>query len=268
MLAAMRWAFVTLLILLGAGCASRPADDGLLSSTALIESLDLEDDDVVPVARFSQLKAGAAQAPSWEPYLLQPASPRTRYHAAERSGVVCMRADATDGQSALQRLIRISPASHPVLEFSWLVPRLPGDTKPPARPSPRARLMLAFHGDPAKLDFEQRIHLRLAKAATGAALPYASLIYVWQEGMKAEAVVKSPYSERVRLIAMPAGADHLDRWQSFRRNVRDDYRRAFGEDPGDIVGVGIYTDVDNDGGPGQAFYGDITFRRTAQTIAR
>jgi hypothetical protein len=187
----------------------------------------------------------------------------------EVDGVVCMCAEASDGQSALQRLIRIDPARHPVLEWSWRVPRRAAPPPAPAQnPSPRARLMLAFHGDAAKLDIEQRIHLRMAKAITGKALPYASLIYVWQDGAQPESVLRSPYSERVRLIALPSGEAHLDRWQQFRRNVREDYRRAFGEDPGDIVGVGIYTDVDNSGRPGLAYYGDISFRRAPQTIAR
>jgi len=38
--------------------------------------------------------------------------------------------------------------------------------------------------------------------------------------------------------------------------LRDDF---IGEEPGDIVGVGIFTDVDGNGSPGRAYYGDITF---------
>ncbi len=178
-----------------------------------------------------------------------------------------MCAEAKDGQSALQRLIRIDPRRHPVLEWTWRVPKLAAPASP-GKPSPRARLMLAFHGDASKLDIEQRIHLRMAKAMTGKALPYASLLYVWQDGAAPETVIQSPYSERVRMIALPSGPEHLDRWQSFRRNVREDYKRAFGEEPGDIVGVGIYTDVDNEGTAGLAYYGDITFRREPQTTAR
>jgi hypothetical protein len=264
-------------VALAAGCAgtpdeqAAPPDDGLLASTAIVNALQVEQDDVIPVARFSQLGAGAVGAPGWEPFAMQPANPRTRYHTVEMDGIVCMCADAPDGQSALQRLIRIDPRRHPILEWSWRVPRpAPAAVRAaePAKPSPRARLMLAFHGDASKLDFEQRIHMRMAKAITGQAMPYASLIYVWQDGAKPESVIQSPYSERVRLIALPSGDEHFDRWQAFRRNVREDYRRAFGEDPGDIVGVGIYTDVDGAGGPGLAYYGDITFRREPQTIAR
>jgi hypothetical protein len=41
--------------------------------------------------------------------------------------------------------------------------------------------------------------------------------------------------------------------------VVEDFRRAYGEEPGDIVGVGLMTDYGDDGSPRKAYYGDITF---------
>ena len=249
-----------LLAALLTGCASAPEteteDDGLLASTALVKRLSIEEGKLVQVARFSRLRPGEEAVQDWEPYVLQPANPRTRYHVVDLGGHRCMEADATNGFSALQRLIRISPERHPVVEWSWNVPRLPSDDAP-GRPTPRARLMLAFHGDPQKLDFDQRVKLRMAKAVTGQALPYSSLIYVWLKGVPEGTVVPSPYTERVRLVAMDSARP--GEWITLRRNVREDYRRAFGEEPGDIVGVGIFTDVDGQGAPGRACYGDITF---------
>jgi hypothetical protein len=58
-----------------------------------------------------------------------------------------------------------------------------------------------------------------------------------------------------------SGEQRLDRWLSVRRNVLEDYRRAFGEEPGDIVAVGIMTDYGDNGGRRRAQYGDITFRQ-------
>jgi hypothetical protein len=253
-------------LLLVAGCATlpdegAPEDDDLLASTSIVNRYPVEEGKVIEVGRFSGLQPGGPLAEKWEPYVLQPSNPLTRYRPVEVAGNVCVEADATDGHSALQRLIRISPERHPLLEWRWRVPKLASDAAAPAGPkaSPRARLMLAFHGDPEKLDFEQRVQLRMAKAITGQALPYSSLIYVWMNGVPEGTVVRSPYTDRVRLIALDASENHFDQWVDFRRNVREDYRRAFGEEPGDIVGVGIFTDVDGNGAPGKAYYGDIRF---------
>ena len=38
----------------------------------------------------------------------------------------------------------------------------------------------------------------------------------------------------------------------------EDYQRAFGEAPGDIVGIGVMTDTDNTRSRARAYYGDIT----------
>jgi Protein of unknown function (DUF3047) len=266
----LRIAFLVIPVLLAAGCAgtsesaepqSAEQDDGLLASTAVVIRMAPADGDLVEVGRFSRLSPSGPVAQAWEPYTLQPSNPLTEYRPVKLDGQVCIEADATNGHSALQRLIRISPQRHPIIEWSWRVPWLASDYDPRIkRPSPRARLMLAFHGDADKLDIEQRVQLRLAKAVTGRSMPYSSLIYVWLNGVPAGTVVPSPYSDRVRLIAMDASESQLDRWVDLRRDVVEDYRRAFGEEPGDIVGVGIFTDVDSNGAPGRAYYGDISFR--------
>jgi hypothetical protein len=248
-------------LLILAGCASAPSDEDqgndLLASSAVVNHMALEQESVIEVARFSGLRPGDALQAHWAPYTLQPADPNTRYRVAEVGGRTCVEADADNGHSALQRLMHISPQRNPIVEWSWNVPRLASDARVTGKPSPRARLMLAFHGDESKIDIEQRVKLRMAKALFGRKLPYSSLIYVWLNGVPEGTVVPSPYTESVKLIAMDASRP--DSWQRMRRNYLEDYRRAFeGEEPGDLVGIGIFTDVDANGAPGRACYGDIT----------
>ena len=126
--------------------------------------------------------------------------------------------------------------------------------------SPPVRLSLAFDGDAAKLDFNDRAQMRLAKALTANGLPYASLLYVWMNRGPLERIYSSPHTDRVRHIVVESGEGRLDQWVVLRRNVLEDYRRAFGEEPGDIVAVGIMTDYGDNGAPRRALYGDITFR--------
>jgi hypothetical protein len=73
-------------------------------------------------------------------------------------------------------------------------------------------------------------------------------------------VLHSPHTDRVRLIVAESGLQRVGDWITVRRNVAEDYRLAFGEEPGDIVGIGLMTDYGDDGSRRRAFYGDITFR--------
>ena len=187
----------------------------------------------------------------------------TTYRLVEQDGVVVIQADSTEGGSGLYRKIHIDPHRHPILEWRWRVPRDSGRGGPkgPSGESPPARISLAFDGDPSKLDFEDRVKLRMAKALTVNGLPYASLLYVWLNGKPAETVYSSPHTERVRHIVVESGEGRLDEWVSVRRNVLEDYKRAFGEEPGHIVGIGVMTDYGDNNAPRRAYYGDISFHQ-------
>lgn len=257
MMLPFRIAWLAIPILLAAGCASTP-DDELTWSAALARSLPREEGDVVEAARFSRLRPGAQDVGGWEPFAVVRANSPTAYRLVAVDDGVALEADAAQGGSGMWRKIRIDPRRHPIMEWRWRVPRHAAGSA--SRSSPPVRISLAFDGDPAKLDFDDRVKLRMAKALTAHGLPYASLLYVWRNGVPHGAVYHSPHTDRVRHIVVESGERRLDRWVSVRRNVLDDYRRTFGEEPGDIVAVGIMTDVGDDGSPRRALYGDITFR--------
>lgn len=237
----MRSSASLLAILLVAGCASTP-DESLVWSAALARSLPREKGDVVEVARFSRSPPGAIGKP-WEPYLVLRGNVPTMYRVVQLEESTALEADAEEGGSGLYRKIRIDLKRHPVLEWRWRVPPDP-DTRLEisSRVSPLVRLSLAFHGDPVN------------------GLPYASLLYVWMYDVPAGSVVHSPHTDRVRMIVVESGAQRIGEWVSIRRNVLEDYRRAFGEEPGDVLAVGLMTDPGDDGSRRRGFYGDITFR--------
>ena len=247
------------LLVLAAACASTP-DDPLVWSDEVVRALPRERGDTVEVARFSRVAPGTTLAP-WEPWFVQRGNTPTDYRLVEVDGATVLEADAQEGGSGLSRKIRVDPKRHPVLEWRWRVPADPGTRLEAASgASPLARLSLAFHGDANQLDFDDRAKLRLAMLLTANGLPYASLLYVWRLDVPAETVIRSPYTDRVRMIVVESGAQRAGEWVSVRRNVLEDYRRAFGEEADDVVGVGLMTDPGDDGSRRRGFYGDITFR--------
>ena len=253
-----------LLIALLSGCATAPegGDNALVWSDDVVRTLATEQADIIDVARFSHLRPGAPTEP-WEPWLMVRGNTLTSYRVAEVDGVVALEAESVAGGSGMWRKIRVDPKHNPIMQWRWRVPP-PTPGTPPfgviARTSPVARLSLAFHGDPDKLDFEDRVKLRMAKALTVNGLPYASLLYVWMMNVPVGTVIHSPHTERVRLIVVESGPQRAGQWVTVRRNVLEDFKLAFGEQPGDIVGVGLMTDPGDDGSPRRAAYGDITLR--------
>jgi hypothetical protein len=261
------WAAALAASALLGGCASAPVDD-LLGSSEVVRTHAVERGEEVPVARFSGRAAGEALPPHWEPYIILPSKPRTLYRlvdgggqgAAQGRGAV-LEAAADASASGKLRRIRIDPESHPVLEWRWRVeePVAGGDMRHAATEDSPARLIVSFHGDASKLDFAARAQLRMARALSGRALPYATLMYVWSNAIPVETVLENPHTDRIRMIVVASGRGGIGQWQSYRRNVLEDYRRAFGEDPGDFVAVGLMTDADNTRQKARCLYGDITF---------
>jgi hypothetical protein len=250
------------LALLLAGCAAFAPEDELTWSAELARTLPVQEGSLVEAARFSKLRAGADAKDGWEQFVFVKGNTPTRYQLVEQDGVVVIQADSAEGGSGLSRKLHIDPRRHPIIEWRWRVPRDSGrgGAAGPSSVSPPVRVSLAFDGDVSKLDFDDRTKLRMAKALTATGLPYASLLYVWLNRRPTDSVYSSPHTERVKHIVVESGEQHLDQWVTVRRNVLEDYKRAFGEEPGHIVAVGIMTDFGDNNAPRRAFYGDITFR--------
>ncbi len=66
------------------------------------------------------------------------------------------------------------------------------------------------------------------------------------------------------MIVVESGSAKLNTWVAETRNVYEDYKRAFGEEPPMISGVAIMTDTDNTGESAEAFYGDIVFKKRVE----
>jgi hypothetical protein len=59
------------------------------------------------------------------------------------------------------------------------------------------------------------------------------------------------------MIVVESGPGGLGGWRDYRRNLVEDYRRAFGGEPGRIVGMALMTDTDNTGASAEGLYGAI-----------
>ena len=68
------------------------------------------------------------------------------------------------------------------------------------------------------------------------------------------------YTSNAMMIAVESGPEKSGQWQTVRRNIVEDYRRAFGEDPPKVGAIAIMTDTDNTGEHAVAWYDDIAAR--------
>jgi DUF3047 family protein len=240
-----------------AGCVHAP--EPLLASTAIVAEFPLQTGAQVDAARFSLERAGAAPW-FWESFVVSPFAKPTDYRLVDANPGTVLEARADGSASGLYRRIRIDPVHYPVIEWRWRVLRPPSHADPrvAARDDSPARLVISFHGDVSRLDLNERFTANMYKSLTGSRLPYSMLMYVWSRDAPVGTVAASSYTSKIQMIVVDNGG--TGEWREFRRNILEDYRRAFGEDPWDIVAVGVMTDTDNSHEQARAQYGDITLR--------
>ena len=114
------------------------------------------------------------------------------------------------------------------------------------------RLVFEFDGDKKKLSFSERAAFSLAESISGRESPYATLMYIWSNKVRSAPSFPIRGPTACRWSSPRAGRAASGAWQSLSRNVREDYKRAFGEDPGRLIAYGVLTDTDNTGEIGRS----------------
>lgn len=197
-------------------------------------------------------------AAHWHAFAL-PGKARTHYEHKVVDGRAALHARADRSASMWRQHVRLEPQHLSRVHFSWKVPRLidAADLSDRDADDTPVRIVLAFEGDRQRLSMRNRMMFDLAESLTGEAPPYATLMYVWDPKAEVGSVIRAPRSDRVRGVVVESGPQRLGRWLHYERDVLADFRRAYGEEPGALVGVAVMTDSDNTSSETEAFYGGI-----------
>jgi hypothetical protein len=219
-------------------------------------------------AQFSRMRAGGALAP-WTPITIAFGKRATHYDLIEDDGKVVLHAVADNAASGLAYRTDVVLANAPVIAWRWKIAGLIHDADPykASREDAPARIVLEFDGDKTKLPLVERGIYRIAERVSGRALPYATLMYIWSNRESVGTIIPNPRTHRVQMIAASSGSAGVGAWQSLMRDVRADFRRAFGEEPGRLTAVGVLTDTDNTDSHAEAWYGDIRFQSALPSAA-
>ena len=188
-----------------------------------------------------------------------PGKTAVSFQPAHKLGRHAIEVRSESAASMLRQRVRIEPDRLGQLRFSWLVPSLIASadmSKRDADDSP-VRLILMFDGDRSRFSARDAALSDLSEALTGEPMPYATLMYVWSNDGASGPVIINPRTGRIRKLVMESGAGKLGQWLDYERDVRADFERAFGEQPGALVAIGIMTDTDNTRSLAQAWYGPI-----------
>lgn len=214
-----------------------------------------------PAAPFSTGKPGTALPTGWTLLKLSSLKRSTEYKLVEDQGIVVLNARAEAAASGVLHLASFDIRTAPVMEWRWKISNLieGADNSVAGKEDSPVRIVLGFDGDKSKLGFRDRTASTLAKTGSGRELPYAQLIYIWSNAKPVGTVIENPHTKRVEMVVAASGGTGVGKWMTLSRNVVDDFKKAFGEEPGKLTEIGVLTDTDNTNATVEAWYGDIQF---------
>jgi hypothetical protein len=248
------WLAVTAAALV-AGCAIAPVEQALPPPIVTLNY----------VTNFSENLPGKDMPDGWRQWTLSKFKKPTQYVLVDDAGKTVVKASAEASASGLVHPLALDPQVYRLLQWRWKVADLiatADNTRKNTEDSP-VRVVVSFDGDVDSLDLDDRIFFDNVRLATGQQLPYATLMYIWENRAPLGSVLPNLHTSRIKMIVAESGRDKVGSWQEVTRNILEDYKRAFGEEPGRIISIAIMTDTDNTGENAHAYYGDITFRRIA-----
>lgn len=164
----------------------------------------------------------------------------TTYKLVEEDGRKVLKAVADNAASGLFKEAEIDLKKFPILRWSWKVEGVlaKGDAATKAGDDYPARIYIVF---PAIFIWNTE-----------------GINYIWANKLPQGQAVPNAFTSNVIMLAVESGPGKAGQWVSEERNVYEDYKKLFGEEPPTLGAVAIMTDTDQTGEKAVAYYGDIT----------
>ena len=147
--------------------------------------------------------------------------------------------------STINKEVKIDCKDYQVLQWSWKAVELPkgGDARKKATDDEALQIYVTFPRFPAAV--RSRV-----------------IGYIWDSTAPAGAIFKSQKTGVVTYVVMRSGDADLGKWITETRNVCEDYKKIYGEEPDErIEAISIGIDSDDTHSRAEGYVGEIVFLR-------
>src|SRR5574341_310716 len=223
---------------------------------------------ILEVAKFSVGQVGPGLPEGWKPLTFKKVPKLTSYELVKDGESVVVKAVSDASASGLTKEVRIDPKEYPIVRWRWKVENLlkHSDVSRKDGDDYQDRLYITFEFDPEKVSFGKKLKFKAGQAIFGD-IPIGALNYIGESKTPVGTIVDNAYTDFAKMVIVESGPQKVGTWVDESRNIYDDYKKAFGEDPPTINGVAIMSDTDNTKERVTAYYGDIVFLRRSPSAA-
>lgn len=244
-----------------AGCAGFGSGSVQDESGQAFDPNKLPAQDELP--KFSAETARNGMPNGWNFYRIAPYKKNTVYRLESYQGRTVLSANSKTSASGLAVKLRPRQATNLWLQWEWkALSAIPeADNAERYNDDAPLRILVAFDGNKSKLPLKEKMNFEMANLISGQEMPYATLMYIWSGKSPVDTIITNAHTSRIKMIVVDSGWENLGSWHKHQRDLTADYKRAYGETPGEIIGIALLTDTDNTKSEARAIYGDIELIR-------
>jgi DUF3047 family protein len=172
-------------------------------------------------------------------------SPKYDFRVVTQGGRKAINLKSSNDSSTISKEVKVDVKAWPVLQWSWQAVTLPkgGDARKSAIDDEAAQIYVTFPRFPSAV--RSRI-----------------ISYIWDTTAPVGSVFKSEKTGLVTYVVVRSGPADIGKWLTEARNVLEDYKKIYGEPPGEEVGaISIAIDSNDTSSTAESYFGEILFRK-------
>jgi len=167
-----------------------------------------------------------------------------KIETVNENGITALHLVSEKNSFGVYREKALNPKKTPLLTWQWKVTRLPegGDVRDKKKDDQAAQVYVMFPR------FPKMVNTRLVG-------------YIWETSAPKLAKITSQKSSNTRYIVLQSGPENLGKWITETRNVYEDYKTLFGEEPPEIGGITIMIDSDDTNSSAESYFTGIRLEK-------
>jgi len=211
----------------------------LTISVLLLAATARAEEDRLVIANFTTGLDAKGVPQGWE---LNEKSGKADVAVVKDGGIDAERLRSMDTSFSLQKGVQVDLKKYLILTWKWKVTKLPegDDFRKSSADDQAAQLFLAFSKTKA-------------------------IVYIWDttapQGTMGDAAALFIMS--IKAIVVRSGKSDAGKWLTETRNVYDDYKKLFGDEPGEVRGVRLQINLQYTETSAESYFADVVFEKAA-----
>ncbi len=194
-------------------------------------------DDRVDIANFSSGADAAGVPAGWQP---KEKFGKADFAVVKEEGISSVRLRSADTSFSLQKEVTVDLRQFPILTWKWKVTKLPsgGDFRKSSTDDQAAQIFVAF-------------------------TKTKSIVYIWDTSAPQDLMEDTtpvPFMH-VKVVVVRSGSAGTGKWITESRNVYEDYKKLFGEEPPPVKGMRLQINSQHTGTSAESYFADVAFHK-------